>query len=200
MRAVNQKQFVRVVLILFLFYMNILSASFWLDQSSRQLMGCPSTPWPTYTPLILYIWKFKLFKNLSFPCLLKKYTCSVHVLLTVARYGLQSTNPMLSFASLANNFRQSWKSDDQIIKSGRGEHHKFIYKLCKFVQNGLKTFSPSWQNGAWPQTYLQLQGSHTLNIYYYRNCTMHLHVHEVPLSLSLSCVKHKKTNRKKVAA
>lgn len=52
--------------------------------------------------------------------------CGVHVLLTVARYGLQSTNPMLSFASLANNFRQSWKSDDQIIKSGRGEHHKFI--------------------------------------------------------------------------
>lgn len=52
--------------------------------------------------------------------------CSVHVLLTVARYGLQSTNPMLSFASLANNFKQSWKSNDQIIKSGRGEHHKFI--------------------------------------------------------------------------
>ena len=31
------------------------------------------------------------------------------ILLTVARYGLQSINPTLSFASLANNFKQSWE-------------------------------------------------------------------------------------------
>ena len=33
------------------------------------------------------------------------------ILLTVARYGLQSINPTLSFASLANNFKQSWEKN-----------------------------------------------------------------------------------------
>ena len=34
------------------------------------------------------------------------------ILLTVARYGLQSRNPTLSFASLANNFKQSWEKNE----------------------------------------------------------------------------------------
>ena len=34
------------------------------------------------------------------------------ILLTVARYGLQSINPTLSFASLANNFKQSWEKNE----------------------------------------------------------------------------------------
>lgn len=94
--------------------------------------------------------------------------CSVHVLLTVARYGLQSTNPMLSFASLANNFKQSWKSNDQIIKSGRGEHHKFINYANSF-KTAWRHFHPAGKMVHGHKLTCSYKGAHTLNIYYYRN-------------------------------
>jgi len=58
---------------------------------------------------------------------------------------------MLFFASLANNFKQSWKSDDKINYiskiTGRGD-------TCNSFKTSQKNFHQAGKKGAWPQTYL----------------------------------------------
>ena len=117
--------------------MNILSASFWLDQSSRLtrdygyiIMVTLLPPEPPMSLLCYMPEKSKFFENVSFPCFLKKYTYSVHVWLTFSI----GQGPFIEW-EIFNCSCTNLKMEFLIIITNHKENREYVFhgSACGFV-------------------------------------------------------------------
>ena len=149
----------QVVLILFLFFMNILSASFWLDQSSRLtrdygyiIMVTLLPPEPPMSLLCYMPEKSKFFENVSFPCFLKKYTYSVHVWLTFSI----GQGPFIEW-EIFNCSCTNLKMEFLIIITNHKENREYVFMdqrvvLLQFFQSILKIYEMTVQGICWKKS------------------------------------------------